>query len=119
MNLSQVISVDRYLMEFIPHLLIEGMITSSFALGANLSYLYSGRIHVGLQNRKSYCWGKAAGFQEKIFLGSGFDLELYVHIGAGLIFVEKKRFDRIIRGKEESLLSHHFLQFLDTSNPTQ
>jgi NADH-quinone oxidoreductase subunit F len=28
---------DRYLMEFIPHLLIEGMITSSFALGANLS----------------------------------------------------------------------------------
>jgi NADH-quinone oxidoreductase subunit F len=27
-------------MEFIPHLLIEGMITSSFALGANLSYIY-------------------------------------------------------------------------------
>ncbi|MBA3706023.1 MAG: NADH-quinone oxidoreductase subunit F, partial [Bacteroidetes bacterium] len=26
---------DRYLMERIPHLLIEGMITSSFALGAN------------------------------------------------------------------------------------
>jgi NADH-quinone oxidoreductase subunit F len=48
---------DRYLMEFIPHLLIEGMITSSFALGANLSlYLHSWRIHVGLQNiRKSYC----------------------------------------------------------------
>src|SRR4051812_30848510 len=31
---------DRYLMEFIPHLLIEGMITSSFALGANTSYIY-------------------------------------------------------------------------------
>ena len=31
---------DRYLMEFIPHLLIEGMITSSYALGANLSYIY-------------------------------------------------------------------------------
>jgi NADH-quinone oxidoreductase subunit F len=29
-------------MEFIPHLLIEGMITSSFALGANLSYIYMG-----------------------------------------------------------------------------
>src|ERR1700676_4448445 len=26
---------DRYLMERIPHLLIEGMITSSYALGAN------------------------------------------------------------------------------------
>lgn len=27
---------DRYLMERIPHLLIEGMITSSFALGRGL-----------------------------------------------------------------------------------
>src|SRR5687767_14157115 len=31
---------DRYLMEFIPHLLIEGMITSSYALGAKRSYIY-------------------------------------------------------------------------------
>ena len=31
---------DRYLMEKIPHLLIEGMIVSSFALGANTSYIY-------------------------------------------------------------------------------
>ncbi len=27
-------------MEKIPHLLIEGMITSSYALGANTSYIY-------------------------------------------------------------------------------
>jgi len=31
---------DRYLMERIPHLLIEGMITSSFALGARTSFIY-------------------------------------------------------------------------------
>ena len=31
---------DRYLMEKIPHLLVEGMITSSYALGANQSYIY-------------------------------------------------------------------------------
>src|SRR3954469_15099644 len=31
---------DRYLMEKIPHLLIEGMITSSFALGAKTSFIY-------------------------------------------------------------------------------
>jgi NADH-quinone oxidoreductase subunit F len=31
---------DRYLMEKIPHLLIEGMIVSSYALGANTSYIY-------------------------------------------------------------------------------
>jgi NADH:ubiquinone oxidoreductase subunit F (NADH-binding) len=54
MNLNQGRSrID--LMEFIPHLLIEGMITSSFALGANLSYIYiRGRIYVGLCS-KSHC----------------------------------------------------------------
>src|SRR5580698_805303 len=31
---------DRYLMEHIPHLLIEGMIISSFALGTRTSYIY-------------------------------------------------------------------------------
>jgi NADH dehydrogenase subunit F (EC 1.6.5.3) len=31
---------DRYLMEFLPHLFIEGMIISSFALGSNVSYIY-------------------------------------------------------------------------------
>src|SRR3982751_683740 len=31
---------DRYLMEFLPHILIEGMIVSSFALGSNTTYIY-------------------------------------------------------------------------------
>src|SRR6266571_4477935 len=31
---------DRYLMEFIPHLLVEGMIISSYALGANTCFIY-------------------------------------------------------------------------------
>src|SRR5476649_705351 len=31
---------DRFLMEKKPHILIEGMIISSFALGANTSYIY-------------------------------------------------------------------------------
>src|SRR6266403_5655553 len=31
---------DRYLMTYIPHLLIEGMIVASFALGAKTSYIY-------------------------------------------------------------------------------
>src|SRR6202521_429278 len=31
---------DRYLMEFIPHLLIEGMIVSSYAWGSTVSYIY-------------------------------------------------------------------------------
>ena len=76
---------DRYLMEFIPHLLIEGMIVSSFALGSNVSYIYI---------RGEYDWvsdiletaideAKANGFLGKNILGSGFDCELYVHRGAG------------------------------------
>ncbi len=76
---------DRYLMEYIPHLLIEGMIISSFALGANTSYIYI---------RGEYSWipdileqaieeAKKAGFLGKNILGTGYDLEIYVHRGAG------------------------------------
>lgn len=76
---------DRYLMEYIPHLLIEGMITSSYALGANLSYIYI---------RGEYMWvykileraineARAAGWLGKNIMGSGYDLDLYVHCGAG------------------------------------
>src|SRR5438034_6427495 len=31
---------DRYLMEFIPHLLIEGLMVSSYAIGSNRTYIY-------------------------------------------------------------------------------
>ncbi len=76
---------DRYLMEYIPHLLIEGMIVSSFALGSNVSYIYI---------RGEYDWvtdildeaireAKANGFLGKNILGSGFDCEIYTHRGAG------------------------------------
>ena len=76
---------DRYLMEFIPHLLIEGMIVSSFALGSNVSYIYI---------RGEYDWitdilentiaeAKQNGFLGKNILGSGFDCEIYTHRGAG------------------------------------
>jgi NADH-quinone oxidoreductase subunit F len=76
---------DRYLMEFIPHLLIEGMITSSFALGSNVSFFYI---------RGEYDWvadilqvaldeAKQNGFLGKNILGSGFDCEVYLYRGAG------------------------------------
>lgn len=76
---------DRYLMEKIPHLLIEGMIVSSFALGANTSYIYI---------RGEYSWivfilekaiqeAYANGWLGKNILGSGYDLDLYVSPGAG------------------------------------
>jgi NADH-quinone oxidoreductase subunit F len=76
---------DRYLMEFLPHLLIGGLIVSSFALGSNRTYIYI---------RGEYAWvvgileqaiaeAKQQGFLGKNILGSGFDCEIYVQRGAG------------------------------------
>lgn len=76
---------DRYLMERIPHLLIEGMIVSSFALGANTSYIYvRGEYYYVikiLQNAIKEAY--AAGLLGKNILGSGYDLDLYVQPGGG------------------------------------
>ena len=76
---------DRFLMEYIPHLLIEGMITSSYALGANLSYIYIRGEYMWVYKilEKAIDEAKAAGWVGKNILGSGYDLELYVQIGAG------------------------------------
>ncbi len=76
---------DRYLMTHIPHLLIEGMIVSSYALGANTSYIYV-RGEMMPQIRileKAIAEAKAAGFLGKNILGSGYDLELYLQPGGG------------------------------------
>jgi NADH-quinone oxidoreductase subunit F len=76
---------DRYLMEKIPHLLIEGMITSSFALGARTSYIYiRGEYFYVLRIlEKAIAEAYSAGFLGNNILGSGYSLDLYVHPGAG------------------------------------
>ena len=76
---------DRYLMEKNPHLLIEGMITSSFALGANLSFIYiRGEFMYVLHIlEKAITEAYANGFLGKNILGSGFDLDLRVAPGGG------------------------------------
>ena len=76
---------DRYLMEFIPHLLIEGMITSSFAIGSNRSYIYIRGEYWWIKDilEQAIAEAKNAGWLGKNILGSGFDCEIYVHPGAG------------------------------------
>ena len=76
---------DHYLMKNIPHLLIEGMIVSSFALGANKSFIYvrGELMYVIRILEKAIAEAKAAGFLGKNILGSGYDLELIVHPGGG------------------------------------
>ncbi len=76
---------DRYLMEKIPHLLIEGMIVSSYALGCNSSYIYiRGEYMYVLQIlEKAIAEAYANGWLGKNIQGSGYDLDLYVSPGAG------------------------------------
>lgn len=72
-------------MEFLPHLFIEGMIISSYALGSNASYIYI---------RGEYSWipdileeaiaeAKNHGWLGKNIKGTGFDCEIYVQRGGG------------------------------------
>jgi NADH-quinone oxidoreductase subunit F len=76
---------DRYLMQRNPHLLVEGMITSSFSLGANTSYIYIRGEYMYIVRilEKAIEEAYAAGFLGKNILGSGYSLDLYVHPGAG------------------------------------
>lgn len=76
---------DRYLMTYIPHALIEGMIVASFALGAHTSYIYV-RGEMMPQIRileRAIAEAKEKGFLGKNILGSGYDLEIYVQPGGG------------------------------------
>lgn len=76
---------DRHLMQTNPHLLIEGMIISSFALGANLSFIYirGELLYVFHILEKAIAEAYAAGYLGKNILGTGYDLDLYVHPGGG------------------------------------
>ncbi len=76
---------DRYLMERNPHLLIEGMILASFALGVQQSFIYiRGELFYVLNIlEKAISEAYAKGFLGKNILGSGFNLDLYCHPGAG------------------------------------
>ncbi len=76
---------DRYLMEKLPHLLIEGMILSSFALGANQSYIYIRGEFMYVLNilAKAIAEAYAKGYLGKNILGSGYDLDLVVTPGGG------------------------------------
>lgn len=76
---------DRYLMEHIPHILIEGMILSSFALGAHTSYIYirGEYFYVARILETAIQEAYDAGLLGKNIMGSGYDLDLYVQVGGG------------------------------------
>jgi NADH-quinone oxidoreductase subunit F len=76
---------DRLLMQKNPHLLIEGMIIAAKAAGANKSFIYirgEYELQAGILDRaveEAY----AAGYLGEDILGTGMNLTLVVHRGAG------------------------------------
>jgi NADH-quinone oxidoreductase subunit F len=76
---------DRFLMEHLPHQLIEGMIVSSYALGVNTAYIYvrgEFKYIIGILN-KALAETYRNGLLGKNILGTGFSLDIHVHPGAG------------------------------------
>ena len=76
---------DRLLMEHDPHMFIEGSIIGSYAIGANHCYIYvrgeMAKAYKRVQNAVQEA--RAAGFIGKNVLGSGWDIDVVVHRGAG------------------------------------
>ena len=75
---------DRYIVHQDPHQLIEGMIISAFAVGAHTAYIYIREEfpEAAITLEKAIAEAREKGFLGQNILGSGFDLEIYVHRGA-------------------------------------
>ncbi len=88
---------DRLLMEQLPHLLVEGMLISAFALKAYRGYIFlrGEYIEAAVNLRRAIAEATEAGLLGKNIMGTGFDFELFVHTGAG----------RYICGEETALIN--------------
>jgi len=76
---------DIPLMMAAPQLLIEGVVITSFAIGCNHAFIYlrGEVVHVYRRLLRAVEEAYAAGYLGKNILGSGFDLDVTVHAGAG------------------------------------
>ena len=76
---------DRQLLERDPHQLVEGIVISAYALAANRAFVYvrgeyprpARRVHAAIEEARQ------AGYIGEDILGSGFSLDVSVHLGAG------------------------------------
>jgi NADH-quinone oxidoreductase subunit F len=68
-----------------PQVLIEGTVIASYAIGANTAFIYvRGEVlHVIRRLQYAVAQAREAGFVGADILGSGFDLDIIVHTGAG------------------------------------
>lgn len=88
---------DRLLLEGDPHSLIEGMICTAYAIQAEVAYIFLRWGYTLAEQRLSKAIAEAyqAGYLGKSILGTGFNLDLHLHISAG----------RYICGEETALLN--------------
>lgn len=76
---------DRVIMEEVPHRLIEGMIIAALAVGADQGYIYlrAEYPHVKKVLEKALEDARTHGFLGRDIMGSGFDFDIQLFIGAG------------------------------------
>ncbi len=88
---------DRYLLEGDPHQLIAGMIIASYAIRAQKAYIFIRWAYkkAEITLRKAITEAYEAGYLGKNILGTGYNLELFLHTSAG----------RYICGEETGLLN--------------
>lgn len=88
---------DRLLIEKDPHAMIEGMLLAAFAIQSHQAFIYiRGELVFGYRVlERAIAEAAEAGYLGKNILGSGYDLDLILHRGAGAY----------ICGEETALLS--------------
>ena len=77
--------MDRSVLEGDPHSVLEAMAIAGYAIGANEGYIYVraeypiavGRLEIAISQAKAY------GLLGKDILGSGFDFDIHIRLGAG------------------------------------
>ncbi len=88
---------DRLLLEGDPHQLLEGMIVSAYAVQADVSYIFLRWAYqlAGQRLGSAIAEAYSHGYLGRNILGSGYSLELYLHVSAG----------RYMCGEETALLN--------------
>jgi NADH-quinone oxidoreductase subunit F len=76
---------DRYILSHNPHLLIEGIVITAFAVGIHTAYIYVRGEYEAVAQRLEAAIAEAyqKSFLGKNILGRGFELDVLVHRGAG------------------------------------
>jgi NADH:ubiquinone oxidoreductase subunit F (NADH-binding)/(2Fe-2S) ferredoxin len=94
--------MDRSIMEADPHVVLEGMIIAAKAIGANKGYIYV-RAEYPLavsRLRKAIDQAKEYGLLGEDILGTGFDLDIEIYLGAGaFVCGEETALMRSLEGK--------------------